>query len=210
MKKTIILILTISVLVGVAVAFSTCSRPPAVEEIYDRVVELLEASHELYAVFYGAGLPVYERDSEYAQINHIYYGSSNDRYEMVKPCAKFLSEQEIREAAEKVFSTAYLEEVLYPMAFVGHAISDGMGHQVFQYASYLEEGDWFYRYAEASDSFQDGMIVYDYSTMKVVAPGNASACYVTIDSHYPNEPDVIISERIRLVLQDDKWYIDSL
>ncbi len=209
-KRFLAILLTASVLFGGSIAFTSCSKPPAVEDIYDRVVELMEASHELNTVFYGAGLPVYERDSEYAQINHVYYGNSNDRYEMVTPSSKFLSEQEIREAAEKVFSTAYLEDEIYPLAFVGYAIKDGMGHQIFVYSSYMEEGDWLYRYAEMDDYLKGGMRVYDYSTMEVISPSNADACYVTIDSWYPNDPDTVISERIRLVREDDQWYIDSL
>ena len=209
-KRFLTTLLAICMLLGTGCVFTSCSKAPSVEDIYDRVVELMEASHELNTVFYGAGLPIYERDSEYAEINHVYYGNNNDRYEMVTPSSKFLSEQQIREAAEKVFSEAYLEEVIYPLAFVGYAIKDGMGSQTFVYASYMEDGEWLYRYSEMDDYLKDGMRVYDYSTMEVISPSNADACYVTIDSWYPDEPDVIISERIRLVRQNDQWYIDSL
>lgn len=57
MKKLLSLLLCILMLVG---ALTSCSPPPEFEEIEDRLRELIEASYEVNAIFFGEGLPVYE------------------------------------------------------------------------------------------------------------------------------------------------------
>ena len=74
-KKRIIIIATAIMLVvatvgGVLVYSATV---PKTEDVYDRVVELIEASYELNTVFYGAGLPVHKTDSAYAEFSHLYF-----------------------------------------------------------------------------------------------------------------------------------------
>ena len=190
--------------------FTSCSRAPALEDVYDRVVELVEASYDLNTVFYGAGLPVYKTDSEYADFTHMYYDFSHKgTYEYVTPRAKFLSEDQIRQAAEKVYSKDYLENVIYPATFVGYAIDDGMGDAAFAYARYMEEYGSFYQ-STRSESYISGRRVYDFSTMQVVKPSKADACYVTMLSWLEDSPEAVTSVRLRLILQDDGlWYLDS-
>ena len=212
MKKRILtLFLSLCILLGTAAGLSSCSRPPKVEEIYDRVVELIEASYELNTVFYGAGLPVYKSDSTYAEFTHMYYDFAyQGEYEIVSEYSKFLSDQAIRDAAEKVYSTAYLEDVLYPNAFVGYAIADGTGGSAYAYARYLDESDSLYQTIHDKDYLTNGMRIYDYSTMKIVSPSKADAIYVSIESWLPSDPSNIMTDPIRLVLQDDGlWYLDS-
>ena len=211
MKKRILtLFLTLCVLTSGMAMFTSCSRAPAVEDIYDRVVELVEASYDLNTVFYGAGLPVYKTDSEYAEFTHMYYDFAHKgSYEYVMPRAQFLSEEQIRTAAERVYSKDYLEKVIYPATFVGYAIDDGMGDAAFAYARYMQEYDSFYQSTQ-DESYIDGMRVYDYSTMEIVKPSKADSCYVTMLSWLEDKPEIVTSVRLRLVLQDDgMWYLDS-
>ena len=212
-KRNIAVSVACCLLVGITLGVLWLSlwRAPHVDDIYDRVVELVEASQELNVVFYGAGLPVYAIDSHYADVNHLYFDSEyGDSYEIVTNYTKFTSEQDIRDAAEKVFSKAYLESVLYPAAFVGHAIDDGTGSAAYATPRYLDENGRLYQSTESQNYLTQGVRVYDFSTMKIVAPSNANVCYVTIDSYLSSAPDQILKDRIRLVLQDDgQWYLDS-
>lgn len=59
-------ILAAAVLLAIAlVSFSSCAgKAPELEEIYGRVVELVENSHEINEIFFGSGLPTYPRDDE--------------------------------------------------------------------------------------------------------------------------------------------------
>ncbi|MBQ7347438.1 MAG: hypothetical protein IJW55_05725 [Clostridia bacterium] len=212
MKKRIFtVILSLCLMLGSSVCFTGCSRAPKVEDIYDRVVELIEASYELNTVFYGEGLPVYESDSVYADYTHMYYGFTYaGDYEIVSDYTKFASVDEIKAAAEKVYSTAYLEDVLYPSAFDGYAIDDGTGGSAYAYSRYVDDGMWIYRSVHDKNYLQNGTRVYDYSTMKIVSPSNGEACYVSIESYLLSDPANISTDPIRLVLQDDgQWYLDS-
>ena len=212
MKKRILtLILSMCVLLGTLAGLSSCSRPPEIEEIYDRVVELIEASYALNTVFYGAGLPVYKEDSTYAEFTHMYFDFAYEgEYEIVSEYAKFFSDQEIKDAAEKVYSTAYLEDVLYPNAFDGYAIADGTGGSAYSYARYLDDGSTLHQAIHDKDYLTNGMRIYDYSTMKIVSPSKSDAIYVSIESWLPSDPTNVTIDPIRLVLQDDGlWYLDS-
>ena len=212
MKKTIKITLALLLILGTVVGFSGCAnrKAPAVEDIYDRVVELVEASHELNAVFYGVGLPTHPADSVYAQINHIYHNFYHtDTYEMVNKGAKFLSSSEIKLAAEQVYSKNYLESVIYPSVFTGHAISDASGKPHFAHARYIEDNNWIYQIIEIDPRYR-GMLIYDYSTMRVVKPSNAKMCFVEIDCIDDSNPQKTYTQRLTLVLQEDgKWYLDS-
>ena len=54
------------------------------------------------------------------------------------------------------------------------------------------------------------MLVYDYSTMRVVKPSNAKMCFVEIDCHDDTDPQKTYTQRLTLVLQEDgRWYLDS-
>ncbi len=208
-RAVLLLSVAVCMLVG-ALTLTACSRAPKVEDIYDRVVELIEASNELNVVFYGAGLPVYESDSLYADFTHLYYGFSQaGNYEFVTEQAKFASEDAIKAAAEQVYSTEYLENVIYPAAFVGYAIDDGMGSAAFAYSRYLNDGEHFCRSTHDQNYLTGGIRIYDYSTMHVTKPSDAEACYVTMDSWIESDPNTVTSVRLRLVYQNDNWYLDS-
>ena len=131
MKRVLSCILIISLLCSMTLSFSSCARAPKVDDIYDRVVELIEGANELNTVFYGAGLPVYETNSTYAQLSHMYHGFDyTGEYEMVTPYAKFASVSQIEQAAEKIYSEDYLKNIVYPAMFTGYAVQGVDGVQV--------------------------------------------------------------------------------
>lgn len=201
--------MAILTLLATLASFAGCGMfAPRIDAVYDRVVELCEASKELNTVFYGAGLPVIERGSEYAELNHVYFDHPYAGYETVTQYAKFLTVTEIKEAAEKVYSRAYLEDVLYPMAFTGYAMEEGDDESAIAVARYLEDDRWIYA-AESATEYPVEMRIYDYSTMRITSPSSRKAIYVTMDAYSPTggEPT---EARLRLVLEEDgKWYLDS-
>ncbi|MBQ2734903.1 MAG: hypothetical protein IJF33_03640 [Clostridia bacterium] len=213
MKKIFVLLLTACVLFGSVAAFSGCSsKAPSVEEIYDRAVELIEASYAINTVFYGAGMPVYKTDSAYAEFTYLYFGSQYaGEYEIVKDFSAFSSVDAFKAAANKVYSTAYLEDVLYPYAFEGHMIGNGIGGAVMFDARYIEEDGVLYQSTDSGyDLMQNrGRCIYDYSTMTVVSPSNETMCFLEIASWPEGSPDQISVNEVRLVLQDGEWFLDS-
>ena len=61
MKKLIALILTAIMLTA---SLTSCGKPPEFSEIEGRLRELIEASYEINEIFFGNGLPTYERVSD--------------------------------------------------------------------------------------------------------------------------------------------------
>ena len=209
MKKIVVTVLTVLMLISLVPTVSGCASVPAVEEIYDRVVFLVEESYELNALFYGCGLPVWEEDSEYVEFMHLYYGlNSAQSYEMITQNAKFYSVDEIKKAAEKVYSKDYLNDVLYKTAFDGYAIEDGAGGAVVGVSRYYENEGYFWQ-AKNHKVFYTAMRIYDYSTMQVHALGRGDACVVTMDSWLEDTPEKVENVEIPLVLQDGKWFLDN-
>ncbi len=211
------LVAVIALCMGVLFGTMTgCAAAPQVEDIYDRVVTLIEASYEVNTVFYGPGLPVYDGDSEYVKLNHVYYGFDQEGYyEYVMPQSKFRSEAQIKAAAERVYSNSFLNDVLYKTAFDGYAIEDGAGGAAYGLARYQTFSDLFCQSvsddADGNDrnTLYTAMRIYDYSTMEVISLGRSDACKVSMVSWLEDSPETTERLEISLVLQDGQWFLDS-
>ncbi len=208
MKRIPALLVAVSLSVVLSLSLVGCGRPE-VEEIYDRVVELVEASHEVNTVFYGPGLPVYSIDSELAAAKGLYADDSHGgNYEMVTEYAKFLSVDSVLEAAGKIYSSEYLSDELSTYAFTGYAQGDSVGGSIYSYARYLEDDEWFYQ-SVADKPFYTAMRIYDYSTMVVEPNSNYDACYVSMDSWLEDDPSAVTVITLRLVFENGDWYLDQ-
>ena len=208
-KKMIAGALAVIVLAVTCVLLFQCNSAPKIENIYDRMVYLLDSSQEVNALIYGCGLPVWEDDSEYVEFMHVYYGLDTARnYEIVMPNAKYLSVQEMKEEIEKIYSKEYLEDVIYRSIFDGYAIEDGIGGSVIGVARYYEEGAYLWQ-SKDFKTFYTGMRVYDYSTMQVRSLGKTDRCVVTIDSWLEDEPENVENIEILITLQNGQWYLDN-
>ena len=208
-KTVLLLALTVLLLAGAGSALTGCSSKPEVEELYDRVVELLEGAEKINYVFYGAGLPVYRQGSEYAENRHLYYDFKyGTDYEYVAESTPFRSFEEIREATRRVYGSK-MSEILFTHAFTGYAVSDGLGDAQYSYARYMEDGEWLYQSTSGNYVYYTGMLVYDYTSMRVDDPSNDEACYLLIDCWDPETPEKKETRRIRLVNEDGSWYLDT-
>lgn len=209
MKKIISFVLAATLLSLCAVSFSSCAVP-ALEDVYDRVVSLVEASYEINAIFYGVGMPVYQSDSEYVQNKHLYYDyNQTEYYEYVTEYAKYPSEDAVMRAAQKVYSKGFLEDVLAVSAFTGYAIEDGIGGTLIARARYVEDNDWFCQSTDPTNTRYTAMRVYDYSTMQVHSLGRSDACTVTMESWLEATPSQVQTVEIYLIQQDGEWFLDS-
>ena len=208
-KKMIAGALAVIVLAVTCVLLFQCNSTPKIENIYDRMVYLLESSQEVNSLIYGCGLPVWEDDSEYVEFMHVYYGLDTARnYEIVMPNAKYLSVQEMKKEIEKIYSKDYLEDVIYRSIFDGYAIADGVGGSVIGVARYYEEGAYLWQ-SKDFKTFYTGMRVYDYSTMQIRSLGKTDRCVVTIDSWLEDEPENVENIEILITLQNGQWYLDN-
>lgn len=208
-KKIIAATLVVAVLAVSAALLFRFNSTPEIEDIYDRMVYLIESSHEVNTLIYGCGLPVWEDDSEYVAFMHVYYGLDPARdYEIVMPNAKYFSVNQMKEEIEKIYSKEYLDEVIYNAIFDGYAIEDGVGGSVVGVARYYEEGNYLWQ-SKDFKTFYTGMRIYDYSTMQIRSLGKTDRCVVTIDSWLEDTPDRIETVEILIKLQDGQWYLDN-
>ncbi|MBQ7172562.1 MAG: hypothetical protein IJR88_00360 [Clostridia bacterium] len=204
--KWAICLLLALLLLGSLPLFSSCA--PRVEDLYDRVVWLLTESQEIGEVLWGKGLPVWEKDSEFAKENHLYENAIEPDYLFVSDEAAYHSVSEIKAEAERYYAKDYLEASVYPQTFEGLAINDGMGQIAFAKPRFYEDGNWFYQYEDAENYFSAGTLTYDFSTLRVVKPSNDQTCYVTISATLDSTGETL-SLRVKLVVQNDQWYLAS-
>ena len=218
MKRKICMLLAVLTLMltvscgGCSSCDSCLGPPPELEQVYDRMVELIEASKEVNTYLYGVGLPVYEQGGVYAEYNHLYDDNEESSYEMVTEYAKFFSEGQMKEAAEAVYSKECLEP-FYKAAFEGLGFSSG-GTAAVTEARYYEDTTtgWLYASKDAfnTENQLTGMRIYDYSTIEIIKPSNAKRVRITIDSWMEDTPEKVEKTTLMFVPgEDGKWYLDT-
>ena len=209
-KKFIAGVLAVVVLVVSCVLLFQCNAAPRIEDIYDRMVYLLESSQDVNALIFGHGLPVWEDDSEYVAFEHIYHNMPTARnYEIVMPNAKYHSLDQIKEAIQSIYSQQYIDDVVNGSIFDGFAVSDSIGGSVVGVARYLEEDVYLWQSKEFRVTPYEGMRIYDYSTMKVRSLGKTDRCVVTVNSWLEDTPDQVENIEILIAKQDGQWYLDN-
>lgn len=175
--------------------------PPPLEEVKDELISLIDASAEINTVFFGSGLDVYDREGTDEE-KLIYEGLSDalSGYEMVRPDAKFLSVDAIKEAADKVYSPTYLDGI-YEMVFDGYADEiSGVTR-----AKFLEWEGGFYQNS-SYESYIEEKRTYNYDTMKIVDPSTGEYLNIEIESELDGEKMTII---LSFTLTENGWRLDS-
>lgn len=226
MKKRMIMLVALGLVLAIAIGVgsyfgckscggcagcSACSNPPELADVYDRVVELIEASKEINSLLYGEGLPVYSIGSEYANYHNMYEGNDHSwrSYEIVSEYAKFMSETDIKEAAERVYTKACLAPY-YTSAFDGWSISDSQGGIKTDKARYGYEGssEWFGQNIDAENGLF-GTRIYDYSTIRIIPPGTPEYFHIEVNTWMENSPEKIEIVHLSFELcEDGLWYLD--
>ena len=214
MKKALSLLLLTGILLSL-LGICGCAgrRAPKLESIYDRVVQLIEASYELNEIFYGEGLPYYDRNLPvYESIYNDYMTEQYTRdYNIVNRDAKYTSVEEIKLAAEQVYTKSLLEDTVYPGVFDGLITTDLGSTSHVASARYLQGNDDLYILIEKeTDPAAPVPLVYDYASMKIIKPSNATRVLISIDAWEYTNPSRIIQEQITLAYVDGEWYLDSL
>ncbi len=211
MKRVVLLVLTCALLLGGMTAFSSCKRAPKIDDIRAELIALIEASYEINTIFFGAGLPVYDRsDVIYSDLYNVYASSQYvNSYDVVSLHAKYSSINEIKAAASLVYSPELLEESLFVTGFVGYALTDATGKFASAPALFVEDGNYLYQSREHENKLRNGQKVFDYSTMQIVRPSGRDAIFVSVSCFYANDPATPLSARLRFVRTSAGWRLDS-
>jgi hypothetical protein len=174
------------------------TKPPALEEIYDTAVELIERSYAVNDLVFGHGLPVWETESAYAELKHIY--TKKPVYENVTAYASVVTVSQIKNIMAQVYSQDYLES-LFATMFDGYAYEEGV-----MVAQIKEDALGLYQ-CRTYAPLVTNQRIYDYATMRVVT-GDDRTAVIRLDSHLENETTTLVVELV-LVLEDGEWRLDT-
>ena len=180
---------------------SCSSKAPELYEVKDRFVYLIEQSAELNVLFFGKGLPVYQRENKLTLRRGIYYTDTLNAYNSVRENSKYASVADIKEAAEKIYSAKYLEQI-YESAIDGVVTGNGSA-----YLRFYENEDWLYQNINATD-FGLSQRIYDYSSMKILDISDEQNVTVTVDSYTLSDPK-IREVKLSFVYENGNWYLDG-
>lgn len=207
MKRILTLLLAVLMLAGSAVGLASCSASepaPDIDQVYDRLVQVIEASHEVNVLLFGAGLPVYPRGDAEDELVHRYYGVADNGQQFVTPYAKYTSIAEMQAAIAAVYSTEYRES-LYESLFTGFA-ADEMS--VVMPARFSEDERFLYM-SKYVDPLVDGVRVYDYASMEIVSYSHSSRLRVSVNSYTEDRPEEWKRVYLSFVYENGDWYLDS-
>ena len=179
------------------------SEPPALGDVKDDFVALIEASYEINGIVFGDDIETYERDNEEVIKNGTYYNVDDGfyNYEFLTENNKYRSEDEIRAAALAVYSEDYISSVL-DACFDGFMDENGdtaVQPKFLSYTGMLMLNTEYQVYVSGDRR-------YDFDTMEIASPSNAKLVNVTIDAIDGDERS---QTRLTFVLQDGQWRLDS-
>ncbi len=199
----------------------SCSTPPPeLDDIRDRIVYLLEESQDINAIFWGEGLPVYEKDDP--KYEEIYTDTEMTTYEYVTLDSKYQSIDAIKKDAAKVYSAELLQRI-YQAAFNGVSI-DTNEALIVSTARFYEDGGGlmqsiYVRNPVGADVSISSKRLFDYDSMEILTPSNGAFINVSVDSWLESDVDpdgtVPASKVTNIKLQfalsesDNLWYLDS-
>jgi len=132
----------------------------------------------------------------------VYYNDNVSGYNKVLlDNSEYLSIDDIKAAADKIFSDEYLSE-LYESAFDGIMISDTNA-----YVRFYDNTEWLYQNIDAGE-FSLSERIYDYSTMEIVKPSNSKYVTVSIESYTLKDPKRRTVD-LTFVYENGDWFLDS-
>lgn len=200
MRKRIIAIAL--VIIMAVLGMSSCSgSPPEIDEVRDRIVYLVEGSKNINILFFGSGLPTYKRDGLIENELGIYYDDEYTAYNKVMEFSRYKSIDDMKKAAETVYSETYLDAI-YETAFDGYVMGSSS-----VYMRFFESSDWIYQNLKAAD-FNISERIYDYSSMKIVKPSNKKYMNVTVDT-YTLRDRRVNTITLSFVYERGNWYLNS-
>lgn len=207
-RRVISCVLALVVLVLGTVSFSACSskgKPPALEDVYDRLVEVMEDSRGVNVILFGAGLPVYAREDPEDGLLHRYYGVANNGKEFVTPYAMYGSMEEMKAAAARVYGKAYRES-LFESLFTGYADRD---LSLVMPARYSQDEKSLYQNSQVEPISPNGVRVYDYSQMEILDGSHATYIRISIPSYTETTPGEWKTVQLSFVYEEGNWFLDS-
>ncbi len=202
MKKRIISMILVIMMLFVSLCTQSCAgKAPELDEIKDRMIWLIENSKEVNVLFFGKGLPTYDRESLLSAELGIYYDDGDKIYNKVMELSRYKNTDEMKREAEKVYSSSYLGAI-YETAFDGYLTGSTSA-----YLRFYEDSDWIYQSTYAPD-YELSERIYDYSSIKMINPSNDKYINITVDT-YTLKDRKIKTISLSFAYEGGNWYLDS-
>lgn len=157
---------------------------------------------------------VYYYPVEYTEPKYDFYYTDDDPegYSFVRLDCEYFTIEQIKDYVETVYSADYLKGI-YEMLFTGVVITEDYesGKLAARYCQYEDEdGQTWLLSLDDYELELGARRVYDFSTARVVRPGNKNFVNIEIESYPEGKPEERESGVISMVRQDDgKWYLGS-
>jgi len=185
-----------------ALPMASCGdNAPELDEVKENFIYLIEESRELNHIFFGMGLPVYRRDDAITDRKMVYFIDDLTGYDRIMEQSKYVSIDEIKAAAEQVYSKDYLS-ALYESAFDGILVG-----YTGAYLRFYDDGEWLYQNSNATD-FGLSERIFDYSTMEIIKPSAAEYVNVEIEC-YSLADQNRVTYILSFIFEDGEWRLDS-
>ena len=204
MKKLLIVSLLAVLVLTSTTACSRRGPAPELDTVYDRLVEVIEASHEVNVLLFGVGLPTYPRGDAEDELLHRYYNVPESGREFVTPYAKYLFIEDMKTAISAVYGKEYRTS-LFESLFTGFADSGISGNLP---ARYNEDEIALYQNTYVKP-LVSGVRVYDYASMEILPESYDTYIRVSIRSYTDENPGEWVTTRLSFVYEDGDWYLDS-
>ena len=196
--KSIALLLAITaILLAIVAGFSSCSKPLEIsdEEALTVLKDLVPKSYDINVIFFGEGLPAVDEAYEQEHTSTAYFKVRDD--------VPYSSVQDIKNAAEKVYSSRYLDGI-YVGAFKGVATesSDGMLDASVSPRYREIGGELMVDVSVAPKAIRGRLEVISAEVTKKTSK------YVKISMTYSENGKQAVTDAY-LTLEDDVWLLDS-
>ena len=203
MKKLLAAATLICIILTVVLSAASCSQSaPPLEDVKDRIVYLIEGSKEINTLFFGKGLPVYDREGLLSEELGVYYDDQYAAYNRALEESGYLSIDDMKAAAEKIYSEEYLRAI-YETAFDGYMTGNASA-----YLRFYETSDWLFQSRDATD-FNLKERIFDYSTIEIVKPSSDEYINITIESYTIDNPENRQTVSLGFVFERGNWYLDT-
>ena len=153
----------------------------------------------------------YETDFVPLELDFYYSQKDPDNYDYVTPDSPYQTPDQIKQAAEKVYSKDYLESSVYLALFSGAALSDDLSGLSARYIEYSDSDMATVSFMQLNTykPLVNETRIFDFSTAVMVKPSSKKLVNIEVETYLESKHEERVTVRVTMVLQDGQWFLDS-
>lgn len=151
--------------------------------------------------------------TEYTEPTYELFYDNEDPYDYdyVRTDVGYLTIEDIKKAAARVYSAEYLEAIYLTMFDGAAGVTEGSQILSARYMEYTDPdtGEVWLMKSNTFDPLVTEKRLYDFSTAKMVRPKNGKFVTIEIESYLESAPESRLTIKLGLRLQNGEWMLDS-